>query len=134
MRHLTSTSLLAMTSRGNSKRRCDCRTQCAGWERSARRGGGAGGCRGPRRSGRERGSRGGDRRRRISFEEKLSHDLVLHPNEDLHFIGAGQPLGGRRFPFYKIVAAREVSPGLGFIMNKLSIPVPKRRPLYARDH
>src|SRR5512138_1113805 len=102
-------------------RRRDCGTQCAGWKRCTCRGGGASGSRRPRGSGCQRGGIRRSWSRCIAFEEELSHDLVLQPDEDLHFIGARQPLGGRRFPFHEVIAAGKVPPGLGFIVDELSI-------------
>ena len=68
------------------------------------------------------------------MNEELSHHFPIQPNEDLHFVGTGQPLGGWRFPFGEAIAPGLTVPWDCFIMDKLAFAVPERGPLRAGGH
>ncbi len=71
---------------------------------------------------------------RFAFKNELSHHFPIHPNEDLHLIGAGQPLRGRRFPFGVAEAAGLTIPWESFVVDKFPVAIPKRGPLRLRCH
>lgn len=68
------------------------------------------------------------------MNKELSHLFPFEPDEDLHFIRAGQPLRGRRFPFGEAIAAGLAVPWNGFIMDEFAIPVPEGSPLRTGGH
>ena len=68
------------------------------------------------------------------MNEELPYHFPVEPNEDLHFVGTGQPLGGRRFPFREAIAAGFAIPRDRFIMDEFALPIPERRPLRAWGH
>ncbi len=68
------------------------------------------------------------------MQEELPDHFPIQANEDRHCVGAGQPFTGRRFPFRKTITTHFAIPGNRFIMNQLSIAIPKRRPLRAGGH
>ncbi len=68
------------------------------------------------------------------MNEELPYHFPVQSNEDLHFVGTGQPLGGWRFPFGKAIATGLTIPRDRFIMDELAIPIPERGPLRAGSH
>ena len=68
------------------------------------------------------------------MNEELSYHFPVQPNEDLYLIRTRQPLRGRCFPFGEAIAPGLAIPWDRFIMDELTLPIPKRSPLRAGGH
>lgn len=62
--------------------------------------------------------------RSISLKEELPDHFPFQPNEDLDFVGTGQPFLGWRLPFGESESACFTIPGDGFIVNQFAIAKP----------
>ena len=58
------------------------------------------------------------------MKDKLPYHFPIQPDEDLHFVRAGQPFLGRSFPFCESKAASFAVPWNRFVMDQLAIADP----------
>ena len=64
----------------------------------------------------------------------MTNPFPIQADENLHFIGPGQPFFRRRFPFGKAVAAGRAIPGNGIVVDESPFAIPQRRPLHTGEH
>ena len=64
----------------------------------------------------------------------MINPFPIESDENLHFVCAGQPFLGRRFPFSETIAAHFAIPGDRIVMHQLTLTIPERGPLRTGDH
>lgn len=72
--------------------------------------------------------------RGIALNDELTHYFPVQPDEDLHFVCAGQPFLRRSLPFCESKAASFAVPWNRFVMNQFAIANPQCSPLRTGCH